>query len=837
MASDIEEKAKEARITEQKIDKAREHFRPVASRASLLYFIMKDLEKIHPMYQFSLKAFWTLFRRAVGQVEPDEDLQQHIIKLTNNVTLSVFRYTTRGLFECDRLTYTSQLTFQILLESGEISFEEMDFLLRFPSRPGQSSPVDFLTNYSWGGIKVLSTMVGFTNLDQDIEGSPKRWRAFVASEAPEMELFPQDWKNKSAMQKLCVLRVLRPDRMTYAMQDFVKKKLGMEYVSSHGFDFRMSYEESGPSTPMFFILSPGVNPLIDVERHGSILGFTYSAGNLHNVSLGQGQEIVAEHALTLAIKAGHWVILQNIHLVPHWLPVLEQRLQQASESGHTHLRIFLSAEPAPSPTAHCIPRCILERCIKITNEPPSGMCAKLHKALDNFSQDELEMCSRDNEFRSILFALCYFHAVVAERRKFGPQGWNQLYPFSTGDLLISSNVLLNYLEANAKVPWNDLCYLFGEIMYGGYITDEWDRRLCRTYLQQFLQPKLLEGDQSLAPGFLVPPFSDLTGYHHYVDTSLPPESPHLYGLHPNAEVGFLSRTSEQLFLTVLLLQPGDRSYKDSGGLTREEKVKEVINDIQQRLPEGFSMGEMLPEQENQTPYTMVMLQECECANLLINEIRHSLKELNQGLEGELTMTTSMEDLLSTIFFDKVPAGWTRYAYPSLASLGAWFSDFFARMRQLETWSLDLATLPIIWLSGLFNPQAFLMAILQVTARRCNWPLDSISLQCNVTKKSHEEVVTSPRDGAFVYGMFAEGARWDVQAGVLAESRLMELCSPMPVILLHAVPHDRQDARSLYACPLYRTRERGNTFVWAFNLPSREDPAKWTLAGVALLLQA
>ena len=76
-----------------------------------------------------------------------------------------------------------------------------------------------------------------------------------------------------------------------------------------------------------------------------------------------------------------------------------------------------------------------------------------------------------------------------------------------------------------------------------------------------------------------------------------------------------------------------------------------------------------------------------------------------------------------------------------------------------------------------------------------------------------------------------------QAGVLAESRLMELCSPMPVILLHAVPHDRQDARSLYACPLYRTRERGTTFVWAFNLPSREDPAKWTLAGVALLLQA
>lgn len=61
------------------------------------------------------------------------------------------------------------------------------------------------------------------------------------------------------------------------------------------------------------------------------------------------------------------------------------------------------------------------------------------------------MCARENEFKSILFSLCYFHAVVAERRKFGPQGWNRSYPFNTGDLTISVNVLYNYLEANSKV--------------------------------------------------------------------------------------------------------------------------------------------------------------------------------------------------------------------------------------------------------------------------------------------------------------------------------------------------------------------------------------------------
>jgi dynein heavy chain, axonemal len=60
------------------------------------------------------------------------------------------------------------------------------------------------------------------------------------------------------------------------------------------------------------------------------------------------------------------------------------------------------------------------------------MQANLHKALENFNQETLEMSSKEAEFKAILFSLCYFHAVVAERRKFGAQGWNKIYPFNVG---------------------------------------------------------------------------------------------------------------------------------------------------------------------------------------------------------------------------------------------------------------------------------------------------------------------------------------------------------------------------------------------------------------------
>lgn len=64
------------------------------------------------------------------------------------------------------------------------------------------------------------------------------------------------------------------------------------------------------------------------------------------------------------------------------------------------------------------------------------------------------------------------------------------------------------LSLSLQVPWDDLRYLFGEIMYGGHITDDWDRRLCRTYLSEYVQPEMLDGEVSLAPGFMIPPRMD-----------------------------------------------------------------------------------------------------------------------------------------------------------------------------------------------------------------------------------------------------------------------------------------------------------------------------------------
>ncbi|XP_030817712.1 dynein heavy chain 17, axonemal [Camarhynchus parvulus] len=836
-AKEIEEKVKEAKVTEVQINVARENYRPAAERASLLYFILSDLCKINPIYQFSLKAFNGVFEKAIERAVPSDDTRERVINLTDQITFSVYVYTAQGLFERDKLIFLAQVAFQVLALKKEVNPAELDFLLRFPSKTGVTSPVDFLQNQNWGAVKALSEMDEFTSLENDIESSAKRWKRFVEMEAPENEVFPMDWKNKTALQKLCVLRCLRPDRMTYAIRKFVEEKMGSKYVKGRSIDLSEVYKESSPSSPLFFILSPGVDPLKDVEALGTRLGFTIDNGKIHNVSLGQGQEVVAEHAMEVAAAEGHWVILQNIHLVARWLSTLEKLVEHHSLESHPEYRLFMSAEPAPSPETHIIPQGLLDNSIKITSEPPTGMRANLHGALDLFNQETLEQCSKESEFRCILFALCYFHAAVAERRRFGTQGWNRSYPFNNGDLTVSVNVLQNYLEANAKVPWDDLRYLFGEIMYGGHITDDWDRRLCRTYLSEYVQPEMLDGEVSLAPGFMIPPRMDYEAYHQYIDDNLPGESPHLYGLHPNAEMGFLTVTSDRLFRTVLELQPKESEAAGGSGVSREEQVKAVLDEIIQQLPDPFNMEEMMGKAKEKTPYTVVALQECERMNILTNEMRRSLKELDLGLQGELTITSEMEELSNALFYDNVPESWTRYAYPSLLTLANWYADLLLRIRELEVWSTDFVLPATVWLAGFFNPQSFLTAIMQSTARKKQWPLDKMCLAADVTKKTREEITFPPREGSYVHGLFMEGARWDVPSGSIAEARMKELTPEMPVILLRAIPVDRMDTINVYECPVYKTRMRGPTYVWTFNLKTKEKAAKWVLAGVALLLEA
>ena len=93
-------------------------------------------------------------------------------------------------------------------------------------------------------------------------------------------------------------------------------------------------------------------------------------------------------------------------------------------------------------------------------------------------------------------------------------------------------------------------------------------------------------------------------------------------------------------------------------------------------------------------------------------------------------------------------------------------------------------------AGLFNPQSFLTAVMQTTARKNNWPLDKTMIITDVTKKTPEQIDAPSKDGAFVHGLFLEGARWDEKTGALEDARNKELSTAMPVCSWPPLTHER-----------------------------------------------
>ena len=123
-------------------------------------------------------------------------------------------------------------------------------------------------------------------------------------------MFLGEWKKLNEFPKLLIMRCLRTDRMGEALSTFVRKEMGEKYVTSLPFSLPRSFSDALPETPIFFILSPGVDPVKDTEELGKGYGIKYEAGNFGLVSLGQGQEPVAEKVVETAYKNGGWGFLQ-----------------------------------------------------------------------------------------------------------------------------------------------------------------------------------------------------------------------------------------------------------------------------------------------------------------------------------------------------------------------------------------------------------------------------------------------------------------------------------------------------------------------------------------------
>jgi len=330
------------------------------------------------------------------------------------------------------------------------------------------------------------------------------------------------------------------------------------------------------------------------------------------------------------------------------------------------------------------------------------------------------------------------------------------------------------------------------------------------------------------------------GYQKFMEERFPPEQPQLFSLHPNAEIGFLTNQGISIFKTVQSV---------SGGSTGAAHLDisssaPVITNYLDRLPLDLDMLTIrgLLRDEDYTPYTITSLQESDRMNLLLQEIRSSLVELELGISGQLNITEGMERLSEALQLNRVNPSWRKLAYPSLKPLAPWFADLVRRHEQLTAWTSGKTLLKSIWLPGLFNPMAFLTAVMQVTARASSLPLDYMTNRTTfLNTKDPGDLTGQPPSGVHVHGLFMEGASWEEgkgdDEGYISDSKMKELHPVMPIANVFSVPLEQMSWESMYCCPIFITSERGDTFIVSMNvrMDPDDDEKRWILLGAALLL--
>ena len=561
-----------------------------------------------------------------------------------------------------------------------------------------------------------------------------------------------------------------------------------------------------------------------------------------------------------------------------------------------NFRLWLTSMPVKT-----FPVSILQNSLKLTTEPPSGIKSNIKKLFNEITEEktqpkskpinttdkkpeeikaEQEKLEKDNiikkqHFIKLLYSLSLFHAVLQERKKFGPIGFNLRYDFNQGDFDTSSELVNIYLsEAPVdEVPWDSIIYLIGEVTYGGSIVDETDRIVMNCTLGKFINDTLFdklkdengkELDQEIEFKFgdyMIPAYKTLLDYQKYITTLPNTDDPQIFGLNDNANIVYQLKESDAFLGNLTSILPREVNKK-AGGKTSNEIVLEIINNIFNEQIEAIDKKERnkahdkIYDNELKHPLTIVLYQEIDKYNNLISKIETSLKELKGAIEGTSIMSYESDEIYNSLLINRIPLAWQKVGYSSFKSFISWKNDLQKRIEFIRDWLIN-GHPTTFWISGLFYPQGFITGVYQNHARETKIPVSDIVLEYQVMNKTKDEIKKGPDAGVYIYGLYLEGASWHEKLG-LVDQKAGEMRCYMPVLWLKTVQEkknnkeeddddegEEEDEIYTYCCPMFKTGKRASIIASSGNsvekiidvdLPSRFKKEYWTLRGACLLTQ-
>jgi dynein heavy chain len=252
--------------------------------------------------------------------------------------------------------------------------------------PNPTGEGGWMTDKTWCGFQQMSEdFETFKSIADNVQQNTEEWEKIYNLMAPDeaQESYPAPFNEISLMQKGMLMRVLRPDKVIPIIQDMISKELGKQFITPPTFDMRKTFEDSRFDQPIIIVLSAGADPMSEMVKLADEEGQRISA-----VSLGQGQAEVAKAKIRESQEIHQWVVLQNCHLSPSFMPILDGLIEKLVDlEPSTKFRLWLTSMPSEK-----FPVTILQGGVKATIEPPRGLRNNLlrsYRAMDGREFEEI----------------------------------------------------------------------------------------------------------------------------------------------------------------------------------------------------------------------------------------------------------------------------------------------------------------------------------------------------------------------------------------------------------------------------------------------------------------
>ncbi|XP_075060558.1 dynein axonemal heavy chain 8 [Mixophyes fleayi] len=817
--------------TEGKINKAQQEYGPVATRGSILYVLMTEMSMVSVMYQMSLAMFLSLFDKSMARSEKSPILKKRISNIIEYLTFAIFRYSARGLYENHKFLYTFLLTLKIDLQKGLVKNQEFQTLLQggaaLDLKACPPKPFKWILDRTWVNLVALSKLANFSEILNQVARNEKVWKSWFNNDAPEEHIVPDGYNvSLDSFRKLLLIRSWCPDRILSQARKYIEDSLGLKYTEPVILNLESTWEESENRTPLICLLSMDTDPTNQIHALAKKLRFEY-----RTVSMGQGQSVHARRLIQMSMQKGGWVLLQNCHLGLDFMNKLLETIQN-TELIHETFRIWITTEAHKK-----FPITLLQVSIIFTNDCPQGMREGLKRTFAGINQDLLDD-SNLPIWKPLLYAVTFFHSAVQERRRFGPLGWNIPYAFNSADFTVGVQFIQNHLDEchNKKsVSWSTLRYMMGEVLYGGRVTDYYDKRLLNGLVKVWFTEKMFDPTFCFYKGYKIPQCKTIEQYLDYVQALPVLDTPEVFGLHPNADIIYQSNMAAEVLDTINSIQPKESRWEVWE--TRETVVYEILQDMLDKLPPDYIPDKVKAQLQKigaLNPMNIFLHQEIDRMQKVITIVRSSLNDLKLAIDGTTVMSENLRDAVDYMYNARTPKVWRKVSWDS-ATLGFWFSELLERNNQFRSWIYE-GRPNVFWMTGFFNPQGFVTAIRQeVTRAHTDWDLNAVTVQNEVLKLMKEEITGSPAEGVYIHGLYLDGAGWDKRNSKLIESTPRVLHTLLPVVHIFAVSAPAIKDPKLYMCPVYKKPVRTElSYVTVIYLRTSLPADHWILRGVALL---